>query len=267
MNGLAIYFSGTGNTKYILDLMKHDLQIHNHTLELSSIEDQPTFSNQYDFYVFGAPIHGEFFPAIYLDWIKSNVPQVAEKPCLIITTLAANNTPTGLGHIGRIIQKKGFHIVSQQRFTMPNNWPSILFAIPSKAHIAKLRLQAKPSVAELVDYFTHNIERIDTPNPFMYYSIRPFHKLVTRYINRWAQKNIRVDHSKCVRCGLCVKICPAENLSLVNQKIIAQNRCIACMRCVHACPVNAFLVKGKQIEQILSRPLPTFNQTIEDNPT
>ncbi len=265
MNGLAIYFSGTGNTKYILDLMKHDLHIHNHTLELSTIEDQPIFSNQYDFYVFGAPIHGEFFPAIYLDWIKSNVPQVAEKPCLIITTLAANNTPTGLGHIGRILQKKGFHIVSQQRFTMPNNWPSILFAIPSKAHIAELRLQAKPSVAELVDYFTQNIERIDTPNPFMYYSIRPFRKLVTLYIDRWAQKKITVDHSECIKCDLCAKICPVDNLALVEDHISFSGHCIACMRCVHTCPVNAFVVKGKQIQQILAKPFPASRSAMEDS--
>ena len=54
------------------------------------------------------------------------------------------------------------------------------------------------------------------------------------------------DEEKCVHCGLCVGVCPAEAFE-VDQKsreiIFHQEKCIACGACVGACPYKAMTIK------------------------
>ena len=49
-----------------------------------------------------------------------------------------------------------------------------------------------------------------------------------------------VDQDKCVGCGICVKICPVNAISMKNGKaIIDQKKCIHCKKCRPICPVKA----------------------------
>ncbi|WP_432064833.1 4Fe-4S dicluster domain-containing protein [[Clostridium] symbiosum] len=41
-------------------------------------------------------------------------------------------------------------------------------------------------------------------------------------------------------CGLCVSLCPMENLVIKNGKATAGSRCIMCYRCISSCPRTGF---------------------------
>ena len=69
-----------------------------------------------------------------------------------------------------------------------------------------------------------------------------------------AVKNITVkkpvfDHVKCVRCGDCIKICPADALSFSKKGIkkveINYKKCIRCYCCHEVCPADAIVIKRK----------------------
>ena len=49
----------------------------------------------------------------------------------------------------------------------------------------------------------------------------------------------------CVKCGKCVSICPADNISFEGGKIVFSNKCVACLGCYHRCPQKAIVYKGK----------------------
>ncbi|MDR4077755.1 MAG: EFR1 family ferrodoxin, partial [Ruminococcus sp.] len=49
----------------------------------------------------------------------------------------------------------------------------------------------------------------------------------------------------CIKCGKCVSICPVNNISLQNEKIVFSNKCVACLGCYHRCPLKAIIYKGK----------------------
>lgn len=55
---------------------------------------------------------------------------------------------------------------------------------------------------------------------------------------------IKVDHSKCTLCGMCVKKCPVNIIKIKNKKVeIKQRRCIACRLCIGICPEKAIRIR------------------------
>ena len=53
-----------------------------------------------------------------------------------------------------------------------------------------------------------------------------------------APLRIRLDASKCVKCGLCAKACKAECIDVVGGKV-DQSRCVRCFNCLGACKKEA----------------------------
>lgn len=51
------------------------------------------------------------------------------------------------------------------------------------------------------------------------------------------------DH--CISCGLCAKVCPVENIILVQGRPKWGGNCETCMACLEACPVVAIQYKEK----------------------
>jgi ferredoxin len=49
----------------------------------------------------------------------------------------------------------------------------------------------------------------------------------------------------CVSCGLCAKVCPAQNITLQNGKPEFHHRCERCLACIQHCPKRAIDYKDK----------------------
>ena len=52
-----------------------------------------------------------------------------------------------------------------------------------------------------------------------------------------------VDEGKCIKCELCVKLCPIDNIGMDEYPVIG-GRCLLCMRCVSFCPSGAIAKKN-----------------------
>lgn len=65
--------------------------------------------------------------------------------------------------------------------------------------------------------------------------------------------NVVVDQNSCIRCGVCVKECPAAIFFIKDDKGIDANGkaakfCIQCGHCMAVCPSNSINVKGLDIK-------------------
>jgi formate hydrogenlyase subunit 6/NADH:ubiquinone oxidoreductase subunit I len=64
------------------------------------------------------------------------------------------------------------------------------------------------------------------------------------------------DREKCVGCGLCVRVCPAEAIELTvidkKEKRFVQHyyldRCLLCAQCVYSCPTSALAMSNEKWE-------------------
>jgi formate hydrogenlyase subunit 6/NADH:ubiquinone oxidoreductase subunit I/flavodoxin len=59
-----------------------------------------------------------------------------------------------------------------------------------------------------------------------------------RELIHMTDKNIRVDE-RCNSCGTCVKVCPARNIEIVDNRPVWRHRCEACFACDEWCPQGA----------------------------
>lgn len=48
-------------------------------------------------------------------------------------------------------------------------------------------------------------------------------------------------NDRCISCGVCVKICPADNIEYINGKPVFLHNCEQCFACVGFCPESAIL--------------------------
>ncbi len=53
----------------------------------------------------------------------------------------------------------------------------------------------------------------------------------------------RVDDT-CTGCGVCERVCPARNVTLVEGRPVWQGRCEQCLGCLHWCPEDAIQFGG-----------------------
>jgi len=66
-----------------------------------------------------------------------------------------------------------------------------------------------------------------------------------RLMNKiFKERPIVVDKSKCIKCGLCRRKCPAKAITMTPYPVIDKKKCIRCFCCMEICPENALQLKG-----------------------
>ena len=52
---------------------------------------------------------------------------------------------------------------------------------------------------------------------------------------------------KCIGCGKCEKLCPMNNIKIVDKKVVQNNQCTMCYRCINNCPKQTMTLLGKML--------------------
>lgn len=58
-------------------------------------------------------------------------------------------------------------------------------------------------------------------------------------------KSFQVENH-CVGCGICGKVCPINNIDLINKRPSFKGNCIGCLSCTHNCPQNSIRVNKEK---------------------
>ena len=46
-------------------------------------------------------------------------------------------------------------------------------------------------------------------------------------------------NADCIRCGICAKVCPANNITVTDRGVHFSDHCEVCYACLHNCPKSA----------------------------
>jgi flavodoxin len=105
MKPCVLYFSRTGNTKRLAEVLSESLKVPAYDIAIS----QPTVVADYDFLIVGTPVNG-FRPAVEVTAFLDKLPKGSEKKAIVFCTYALSKGST-LKQMSQQLEKKGCEMI------------------------------------------------------------------------------------------------------------------------------------------------------------
>ncbi len=242
---IGIYFSGTGNSRHVLEVF---LREYDAEAKAFSIEDDCVIEDvkAHEEIVFSYPVQYSTVPKILRDFIEDNAELWSDKNVFIIATMGMFSGD-GAGILGRLLQKYGAKVMGGLHVKMPDSiCDEKVLKRPLEKNIQFVR-DAEYKAKRAAQYMKEG----NPPQEGIgfFYRMAGFWGQRLYFGNKTKNYSdkLRIDKHKCVGCGKCVKICPMQNIELVDGICISKNQCTMCYRCVNYCPKQAITLLGKEV--------------------
>jgi ferredoxin/flavodoxin len=257
------YFSGTGNTQVVAELIEAAFERHSVQVETKRIEHvlqgKARFEPEaYNIIGIGHPIHCFDAPRIVYDFVGL-LPRAENKRTFIFKSAAdfisVNNA--GSKTVIRQLERKGYDVFYDRIICMPSNWAMKYDDRFSKQLCYVAIAKAEHMAGEILAGQSRNL-RI---NPLLGWAARLLSRGEDRGARRFGSKLAVTD--ACIDCDTCIDNCPTANIQRENGKITFGYDCVFCMRCIYACPQQAIVPRfakfcvfkdGYDIRSIISNP-------------
>jgi ferredoxin/flavodoxin len=235
-NILLYFFSGTGNTLWVSRQFAEEMKKHGFETKLIPLPVTPPENIGDDTTIAIAfPVYAQSAPPFISDWMRRLPKTKKGTPVVLISTLARFS---GLvkGPFYYLLKQKGYKPLAVREFIMPLNY----FHKYGESRNSLIRERAKLAIAD----FAKDISEGKAEWPW-----RPSFLNILQFIMKnifrhggcgWLGKGFTADKTKCTKCGLCIKLCPVDNISFAGDGYPVWNRkCQQCLRCITYCPTDA----------------------------
>ncbi len=244
---IGIYFSGTGNTKHCTEylLQRLDSKATVYSIENENVVDAIISSDEI---IFAYPVYYSNLPKIVRDFIVKNFAIWQNKKIFIIATMALFSGD-GAGCSARLFKKYGAKILGGLHIKMPDCIGDVKILKKSLADNRKIVAIADQKLDNALDKILSG----EYPKNGLGFASRLVglfgQRLYFRKKTKKYYSGIKINNKKCVACGLCVSVCPMQNIELKDNKITNICKCTMCYRCFANCPKQAITILGKQVIQ------------------
>ena len=248
------YFTSTGNTLWLGLKAKELMEKQGHTVELYEIiKDQVKFTeDKCDLKGFFYPVWGSNPPDPMVDYLM-NMPEVKGEKLFFVGNCCAFTGDTGL-RWKKILGKKGYDVFYMNHIIMPTNinipWlpENVIKKVPVEDELKNILSKAEGKIKEVCEAILRGEKKTEGRGPISRlggFMQRTFYWTADAYKSRYS-----VNKEKCVKCGLCYRVCPTGNISRSDEGEISFNKkCILCVKCFDLCPVNAVLICKKSKDE------------------
>ncbi len=234
---MIIYFSATGNSKYVAN--KIATEIKDTAVSLTDISSIILNKNEplgivFPVYYWGLPsIVEEFFSKVNITLNGNNY---------VYMVLTYGGT---LGQadwfLRKILNKKGIKVNASFGVITVDNY-TISFNVNNKEEIKNLldeeEIKTNQIILKIKD---RKCEFIKSKRIAKWLC-----KMAKKYYNKDRKtKNFNVLDN-CIGCGLCEKSCPVKAIEIIeNKPTWVKESCALCLKCLHACPKFSIQYKDK----------------------
>ncbi|HPQ36641.1 MAG TPA: EFR1 family ferrodoxin [Synergistaceae bacterium] len=236
------YFSGTGNSLYLARRLAASLE--GRSISMAEELRKNKVSCETEMLGLAFPLYYGGLPEMVERFAKT---VDLSKVRYIVAVVTKGGSPGGLAlqQLRKIFERRGAQLNGGFYFLMPANYIA-LYDAPSEKRQEKLLREAEAKTREVEVAVRARLDYCEKE------TLLP--GLLWRGIYRyWRRKRPRrsrlfeVDSSRCVGCGICVRLCPAGIIRLEEGEPVWEEGCQECMACIQGCPYQA-IQRGKKTE-------------------
>lgn len=233
---MVLYFSGTGNSRKIAEVMAEDLKG-----EVISINERIKNNNNAEILseeplIFVTPVYAGRLPRVAENYIRRTKFSGKREAYFIVTCFQTPHNEEK--YIKKLCSETGLKFMGFESIHMPQNY-IVMYTPPKKKEAeatVKLGIEKAHSISKAIQ--TRGV--VENKN----HTINASEKMMSSVINSimyatMVKAKAFYATDACTGCGICEKNCPLNNISLVNKKPKWGSDCTHCMACICGCPSQA----------------------------
>ena len=231
---MILYFSGTGNSKYVAQRMAEAL---NQSLlsmndRIRSHDTSPVETDER--LVIVTPTYAWRIPRLVRDWLLETEFPGAAQVWFIMTC------GSEIGHASRynrsLCQTKGLTDMGTAQIIMPGNYIA-MFDAPQAGEARRIVAKAQPDI-------DRSIAAVREGRPFPPPHDRLYDRFMSGPVNPifyacFVKSSVFTVSEACTGCGQCVRRCPTNSITLRDARPVWGKGCTHCMACICYCPTSA----------------------------
>ena len=242
---LGIYFSGTGNSKYALEVFLRECGEKSDPVSIKETQALEEIL-RHETLVFSYPVQYSNIPKILYDFIIDNKDLWHGKKVFVIATMGMFSGD-GAGVLARLLKMYGAQILGGLHVKMPDS-------ICDEKVLKRPLEENKETVKQSQEKIKSAAKSMKNGKPtqegigFLYHLAGLFgQRLYFGHKTKCYTDKLKIDGSACIGCGKCEKLCPMGNICIKEGKAVSSNKCTMCYRCVNQCPKQAITLLGKKV--------------------
>lgn len=233
---MILYFSATGNTEFIAqELAKRLNDECVNLLDRIKNGDHTPLHSQKPF-IICAPVYVCEMPRFMAKYLKEQDFTGSKDVYFIFTSGGYCGISGYLAK--KIFKAKKMNYHGRAEVKMPRNY----VANDAYPMLPKEEVEARIKAAySRLDEIASNIAQ---GNKLKARYVFLFEKIITLPFNPlWCKYKLKAKDfyakDSCIGCGKCAKLCPLNNIKIIDKKPVWSDNCTHCMACIGNCPVEA----------------------------
>lgn len=252
---MIYYFSATGNTRYVANLLAKELgdeavSITDSSVDTTAVSEQKSKAeSKADYYpILCFPVHGWRVPSIVEKFLKAHNLNTIEGSIYVVLTCGDDCGKT-IDYLRKTASETGLSIAGAFSVQMPESYVGLPFMDVDRGDVEQLKIEKArkttiPHIASVIRSKARGVYEVHE-GACAYLKSKVFggffhHVLIT-------DRTFSVNRMACVGCGMCEKVCQVENIQMGSDKKPIwkhTSRCMTCMACYHICPRHAISFNG-----------------------
>ena len=240
---MIIYFSGTGNSKYVADMLAEQLDdqvVDAGKMIKNGIKGEFESKSPW---IFVSPTYAWKIPNVFEKFINESTFKGSQIAYFMMT--CGQDIGNAKAQIINICNNTNLECRGIAEVVMPDNYIA-MYPVTSKEKweniIEKAISLLQKHACAIKEEGVLPDKKIVIADKIKSAAINP---LFYKFMIKTKKFNVTID--KCISCGKCSNICPLNNIKLVDGLPKWNDNCTHCMACISYCPTEAIEYGKKSV--------------------